>query len=630
MIRTYQDVLEIEKRPLPVDGITCTYSFIRKTALEFPDLPALSYFPRIEDHAAPVRWTYSELLADITRAANLFRQLGVQRGDIVACITPNLPETHIAIWGAETAGIAFAINPLLEGSQLAELLRAAKASWIVTTGPALDLEIWQRVAQAVAHVPNIQGVLAINAPPYSQLLGGSTALPTELNGLPVLDFNRVLASSMAHQLDFLPPLLTDIASYFCTGGTTGLPKIACHSHYNEVALCLQLNAVAGEQMLAPGRTVLTALPLFHVNALLGTGLAVFAQGGHVLLAPPGGFRSPGLIQRFWEIVETHRVNAYSAVPTVYASLLQVPTDGYDTSSLKLALCGAAPMPVELFRKFEQQSGLRILEGYGLTEGTCVSSINPAEGEARIGSIGMRVPWQDMRAMILDEQGGWLRDAEVDEVGAICISGPNVFVGYLDATHSLGMWFETCAPDGEIKRWFNTGDLGRRDADGYFWLAGRKKELIIRGGHNIDPKSIEEVLAKHPAVAMCAAVGRPDAHSGEVPVAYVQLRAGSVAGEAELLAFAADHINERASVPKSVQLLETLPLTGVGKIFKPALVMRETEFVVRQEARTLGVVLDELMVEQAPKLGLIVRYRVANGGDLLADVLGRYTFATQPL
>jgi fatty-acyl-CoA synthase/long-chain acyl-CoA synthetase len=245
-----------------------------------------------------------------------------------------------------------------------------------------------------------------------------------------------------------------------------------------------------------------------------------------------------------------------------------------------------------------------------------------------------MPWQDMRAMILDEQGEWLRDAEVDEVGAICISGPNVFPGYLSAVHNQGVWFDTAQTNSQCgktsQRWFNTGDLGRQDADGYFWLAGRKKELIIRGGHNIDPKSIEEVLAGHPAVAMCAAVGRPDANAGEVPVVYVQLRAGAAAGEQTLLDYAAKHITERAAVPKAVCIIEALPLTAVGKIFKPALALREVELVVRQEAAANAVELVELRVAQDPKRGIVARYRLAGDADKLAAVLGRYVFCSEVL
>lgn len=270
-----------------------------------------------------------------------------------------------------------------------------------------------------------------------------------------------------------------------------------------------------------------------------------------MLATPAGYRTPHLIPHFWEIVATHKVSSYSGVPTIFSALMQVPVGGWDTSSQTVAICGAASMPAEIIRRFERHTGQRILEGYGLTEGTCASSVNPERGESRAGSIGMRMPWQDMRAMLLDEQGQWQRDAEVDEVGIVCISGPNVFAGYLDETHNKGTWFET--PDG--RRWFNTGDLGRCDGEGCFWLTGRKKELIIRGGHNIDPRSIEDVLAAHPAVAMCAAVGRPDSYAGELPVAYVQLRTRAEVGVDELQEYASLHIAERAAVPKDAILID---------------------------------------------------------------------------
>jgi fatty-acyl-CoA synthase/long-chain acyl-CoA synthetase len=292
------------------------------------------------------------------------------------------------------------------------------------------------------------------------------------------------------------------------------------------------------------------------------------------------------------------------------------------------------MPVELFRSFERETGMRIVEGYGLTESTCVASINPPDGESRIGSIGLRLPWQEMRVMRLDSAGNWLGEAPPGEVGVLCLRGPNVFAGYLSPQHNKDAWLEIQAADGSPQRWFNSGDLGRVDAEGYFWLSGRKKELIIRGGHNIDPKSIEEVLASHPAVAMCAAVGRPDAYAGEVPVAYVQLRQGAQASAEELLAYAAQHIRERAAVPKAIHILDALPVTAVGKTFKPALSLREIESVVREEAAQVGATLTQLTVEQDPKLGMVARYQLEGDGTTLAAALaaalGRHIFRSEAI
>lgn len=617
MISCHSDILMLEQAPSPNTDVTSTYALLQRSATRFANELALSFFLTVDQHKHPHRWTYAELFADVTRAANLFRRLGVRRGDVVALVLPNLPETHIAMWGAQTAGIAFAVNNQLESTQMGELLRTAKTRWVVTVGAELDEQINQRTLAACREVPDLQGILQINGQRY-------LASESKVQESTIWDFNQLLNAESGDSLQFTPPTEDDVAAYFCTGGTTGLPKIALHSQRNEVAFSGQLDAVIGEPVLRQGRTVLTGLPLFHVNALLATGLSVFGAGGHILLATPAGYRSPSLIQRFWEIVETHKVNSYSGVPTIYASLIQVPVGEWDTSSLTVAICGAAPMPAELIRRFEQQTGQRILEGYGLTESTSASSVNPAKANPIAGSIGLRLPWQDMRAMILDADGKWLRDAETDEVGVICLNGPNVFMGYLDDAHNHNAWFEM--PEGQ--RWFNTGDLGRQDENGYFWLAGRKKELIIRGGHNIDPRSIEDALASHPAVAMCAAVGRPDSYAGELPVAYVQLRRGSTTTVEELMTHAQKTISERASIPKELILVDALPLTAVGKTFKPALVMREIEYTVRREANELGLTLDKLEVEQCPRRGMVVHYRCSGDHTPLADVLAGYTFISQ--
>ena len=267
--------------------------------------------------------------------------------------------------------------------------------------------------------------------------------------------------------------------------------------------------------------------------------------------------------------------------------------------------------------------MKIIEGYGLTEGACVSSVNPPEGERLPGSIGLPIPYQRMAAVILDANGRFERMAEIDEIGVIAINGPNVFSGYLDPRHNNGLWIDI---DGE--RWLNTGDLGRRDANGYFWLAGRKKELIIRGGHNIDPKIIEDALQKHPAVAMVAAIGSPDAYAGELPVAYVQLKPGLAVTEAELLEHAARTIPEKAAVPKRVKISSSLPTTAVGKLFKPALVEREIEETIRAEATRLGAELSSVRVERDPHRGLRAVVAAADRVDALREALDRYAFKSE--
>ncbi|PLW69708.1 acyl-CoA synthetase [Pseudohalioglobus lutimaris] len=634
-IRSLEDIVAIEQaNPDPFSSLTCTYDMIRAGAEINPGAVALSFFLRSEDFATPATWRYSEWLEEITRTANMLRRLGVQQGDVVAYVLPNLPEAHLAVWGGETAGIAFAVNTLLEGEQMGELLRAADTRWLITLGPYPVSEIWDRVESALrspqAAGLNLQGILAVNAlrhfpgsPAGSCSTDRAAELPETLAGVPVHDFHVELSKASGEALEFAAPESGDIASYFCTGGTTGLPKIAMHTHRNETANVVQL-AAAVPELFRPGKTSLTCLPLFHVNAQLGTGLAAFAAGAHCLLGPPAGYRTPGLIERFWEVVAHHQVASFSGVPTVYAGLLQAPMEGLDLSCLDYAVCGAAPMPLELLNTFEQKTGMRMLEGYGLTECTAVASLTPAHGKSCSGSIGLRLPWESMRTLVLDEDGRYIRDAEVDETGVVALSGPNVFPGYLSDAHNASAWI---AVPGQGS-WLNTGDLGRRDADGYFWLTGRKKELIIRGGHNIDPKVIEEALAAHPAVALSAAVGRPDAHAGEVPVAYVQLKQPGSVSASELQAFAAQHIPERAAIPRRIYLIDSLPQTAVGKTFKPALSLLEVESVVREEAEAAGIALDTLCVEQDPRLGIVAKCRVNNDDvPALTASLGAYTFAS---
>ncbi len=630
-IATLQDVAAIEAaNPAPFETLGSTYELLAAGAAIQPEAPALSFFVHCDVFDQPARWTHREWLAEITRCANMLRGLGLQAGEVVAYVLPNLPESHMVIWGGETAGRVFAVNSLLEGEQMGELLRAADTRWLVTLAPTPDPEIWQRVETALkGGSGNLQGILAIDPtrhapgnPAGSSRTQRTATLPEQLAGIAVLDFHVEMGRAESNQLQFDPPHRGEIASYFCTGGTTGLPKIGRHTHANETANAVQLASTLPSLFL-PGKTTLSCLPLFHVNAQLGTGLAAFAHGAHVLLGPPAGYRSPGLIPRFWEIVAHHRVATFSGVPTVFAALLESPMDGLDLSCLDYAICGAAPMPAELLNTFERRTGMRVLEGYGLTESTCVASLTPSQGPSRAGSIGMRVPWEEMRPFILDEQGNYLRAAEIDEVGVIAIAGPNVFAGYLSDAHNASVWIYV---PGDERRWLNTGDLARIDADGCFWLTGRKKELIIRGGHNIDPRIIEDAFAQHPAVAISAAVGRPDAKAGEVPVAYVQLQQPGSATLAELLEHAASSIPERAAIPREIRIVESLPLTAVGKTFKPALLMLEVESVVRAEAEAAAVELAALRVEQDPKLGLVAYFAVAQGeGEALVTRLGNYAF-----
>lgn len=632
-VGSVDDVLAIERREPELVGCDIsTYALLKAGLAAAPDSPALSFFLKSEDYENPFVWTQQQWLACITQTANMFRRLGLQRDDVIAFVLPNLPETHWTVWGAETAGIAFAINPLLEAPMMLELMNAARPKLLVTLAPTPGSDIWDKVSPILDQVPSLTGVLTVN--PLRYLRGEACAAPApsadvnelpQREGFPVNDFHTVLQSAPGDQLEFDPPSGEDVASYFCTGGTTGMPKIAVRLHRTEVANAMELRATLGAAVASPGSTGFCGLPLFHVNAQIVTGLLMWSAGCHVVLGTPLGYRMPGLIPNFWKMVEFYKLAWFSGVPTVYSSLLQVPVGDCDISSLRYGICGAAPMPKELIVRFQQETGVKILEGYGLTEGGCASSINPVAGECRIGSIGLRLPWQGMRAILLAKTGGYFRDAGVGEPGIIVIKGPNLFKGYLNPVHNQGLWLEIPDADGQGEPWLNTGDLGHVDEQGYFWLTGRAKELIIRGGHNIDPKIIEESIHMHPSVAMAAAVGRPDAHAGEIPVLYVQLHPGATTTEEELMEFARKSVAEKAALPKHVHIVTTLPTTAVGKIFKPALTMAEMESVLREEAAACGVTLTHCQATADARRGIVLSWSAEGDPVELLARLNKYAF-----
>lgn len=634
-IGNLEDVFRIEATSLQDRNLPdSTYAVLKQAAMNYVDNTALSFFidaAAIEDTR---NWNFSELLHEVNKAANALHSLGLESNDVVAYMLPNLPETHFVLWGAEANGIAFAINPQLDPSTIAALLECAQAKALVTLGPTPGTDLWEKATAAVSENTSIRHVITVSMSGYVPM---SKQLVLKLHDL----FHRrrslvdgkgervsvstysTLTKKVRGDTLMSPRRIApqDISSYFCTGGTTGRPKIAVRTHGNEVfnafAMTLPL-----EKGAAPGKSVFCGLPLFHVNAQLITGLMPWSKGARVVLATPQGYRGKGVIPQFWALVEYFSINFFSGVPAIYSALLQQPIEGHDISSLELGLCGAAPMPTELFRRFQETTGLRILEGYGLTEGTCASSSNPPEGESRIGSIGLRIPYQKMKIVHLEGEQ-WLRDCDIDEVGVVAIAGPNVFQGYLTEEHNKGLWVNC----GDGQRWLNTGDLGRCDASGYFWLTGRKKELIIRGGHNIDPKIIEEAVSRHPDVLMVAAVGRPDAYAGEVPVVYVSVKPDSNLDEEKLLIYCKAKIPERPAIPKRIYFVEELPLTSIGKIFKPELIRREIESVVRECADETGDELTSLSIEQHPSRGWLATIGIRNRSRALSKALGHFTFAT---
>ena len=587
-----------------------TYALIKKGAAINPDATAISFFLSGDTYDQPMAVTYRDLTANITRTANLFHDLGVGPTDVVSYLLPNLPHTHYVLWGGEAAGIVNPINPLLEPATITEICQAAGTKVLVALAEFPESDIWEKAMMVRQELPDLKAIIRVMGPSderegifgYDEIIG-------RFNG-EKLDSNRKIDPQ-------------DIASTYHTGGTTGTPKLAPHTHFNEAAMAFMLASAAE---LNTGEAALCGLPLFHVNGTTVTGSTPFLIGAHVVLLGPRGYRDPSVMQNFYKIVDHYKAVTFSSVPTVLSVLLDIPVGDADISSLRYAICGAAPLSVELFKRFEAHSGMKIIEGYGLTEGTCASSFNPYHGQQKIGSIGLRLPYMQMKIFVVDEGGKLVREAEADEIGSVCIQGPNVFKGYLDDAHNQGIWPQ--------EGWLNTGDLGRKDADGYFWLTGRTKELIIRGGHNIDPAVIEDPLYRLPGVQVAAAVGRPDPHAGEVPVAFVQLQEAVELTPEQIRDYLKKEMGERAAVPKEVNIIEEVPLTPVGKIFKPALRWQAIQKVYQTELEkiiNLTTSMDVTVTEDKVHGSMVaITIKAAPGisndhiREQVNDILARYT------
>lgn len=595
------------------------YQMLERTASKYPNRPAASFQLTSGPTDAKETVTWREMLEHSTQAANLFRSLGVGEGDVVAFLLPNSLETMYTLMGAGIAGIVNPINPLLDAEQVAGILRETKAKVLVTLKAFPKAEVAQLANDAVAMAPCVETVLEIDlnrylSPPKSWLV------PLLRPKVPVKHKARVrnFVTEMNKQnrtLDFADSSEDRVAAYFHTGGTTGTPKVAQHKYSGFV-----YNGWLGANLLFDEKDVIMCpLPLFHVFAVHVIWMSCLMSGSHFISPTPAGYRGDGVFDNFWKLVERYKVTFMITVPTAIAAMMQRPVDA-DVSSLKTAFSGSAPLPIELYNRFVEATGVNIVEGYGLTEATCLVSCNPPTGAKKVGSVGVPFPYTDIKILTCDEEGSILKEHGVDEVGEICLTNPGVVTGatYTEADKNVGLF--------AAGTYLRTGDLGRLDEDGYLWITGRAKDLIIRGGHNIDPAEIEECLAGHEAISFVGAIGQPDAYAGEIPCAYVELVAGGKTTAAELLAYAKAHIHEKAALPKHIEILDELPKTAVGKVFKPDLRKRAITRIYDKALADAGhnAVVAEVVDDK--KRGLVARLRATGDVDYEAvtHCLGNFT------
>lgn len=562
-VQSLADLQRIEATPLAQAAPwASTYALIRASCEAHPDRPALTFLTTGQPGGPATCWTYRTLLQGIHQTANALHSLHIGPQDVVAILLPGGLAYHLALWGGEAAGIVQPLNPLLSEEKLLSLLQASQAKVLIAHGVDDDSQMRDKALRLQAQLPQLHTVLFVHPDGHALASG----LPPGTH-----DFHALRQQQASDRLQSERVIqASDIAAYFHTGGTTGAPKLARHSHGAQVFTAWANATMQGFQA---SDVTINGYPLFHVAGVLPGALCSLAVGMHIVIPTAALFRHRDVVQNYWRLAEHHGCTLMSGVPTVLAALAGVPLNGANISRLRAVRTGAAPLPPELAQRFEQSFGLQINESLGMTETAGLSTVAPPGLSAPAGCVGWPLPHARVRVVALnsDDQATG-QDLPAGEKGMVLYQGPNLFSGYLDAAETA----RSFTPEG----WLITGDVGFIDEQGRLHLSGRAKDLIIRSGHNIDPKVIEDALGAHPAVELCAAVGAPDAYAGELPVAFATLKPGSVVSEDELLAFTAQGVDEAPARPKSITVLQRMPVTNVGKIYKPELRTLATGAVVQ--------------------------------------------------
>jgi len=479
--------------------------------------------------------SYSQINELTNKVANFLYDLGIRKGDKVSVYLPNMPEYVYLYLGIPKIGaVTGPVNALFKPREVKFVVGHSEAKALVTIPKFMPL-----VNGIKKDLPNLKHVIVIGEP---------------VEG--TLNFTELMHKASAEA----PPAVEidereDSAAILYTSGTTGFPKGVLQTHFN-----IRRNAEMIKDFLKAGEDYrfMLILPLFHVNAQIVTIMGPFTIGASCILTP--GFSA----QTHWETVAKYKASTFSCVPTVLSILLRMPHENLDLSSLKFIICGAAPLPVEVFREFEKTFNCKIVEGYGLTEGTCASSVNPlpteTEDKRKIGSIGIPLPGNEMK--IVDNDGN---DVPPNTKGEIIVKGDNIMKEYFKNPEANA---ETLKGD-----WLYTGDIGYMDDDGFFYITDRKKDMIIRGGENIYPREIEEVLYSHPDVSLATVIGIRDKIYGELPKAFIVLKEGKSVSDEEIIEYCKKNLAD-FKVPKYVEFRDDLPKTPTGKIMKQPL--REEE------------------------------------------------------
>ena len=588
-LRSLADIEAIESIPLEQRITRWDFAQNLLDGCRLQPQRAAIHATHLGDIDGPVQtWTFADLERHAIQIANLLRARGIGADDAVAIIGPTVPAMFALLMGSLLAARPFPINWMLDAPALHDLIVQSGAKAVVALGPTPGFEVWEHVQHAVEPLQGRVPVLTVHDP-----FG-----PAHPN-----DLLRAANEHPGDRLMFERPTAqrNSVACYVHSGGTTGHPKIVKILHGG---LVFRQWAASLGLAFTPHDVVLSDTPLFHIGGLLVRGLVSTADGHTTIIPSMHGARDKTYIANYWRYVERFGITQISGVPTTLSVLAKNPPTSENIASLRpFFATGSTAMAPSIQDRIEEITGARTLQSYGLTENTSHATLDLRDGEIRRGCSGVRVPYVQVRIVCMSDKGDIERDCAVNEIGMVVLRGPGVAGGYLNDDHNQGVFL----PDGSLV----TGDLGSLDGDGYIRISGRKKDLIIRGGHNIEPRLIEDALLQCPAVALAAAVGKPDAHAGELPVAYVQLHPGASITEQALLEFAAAHMPERPAVPKDIVFLDRLPLTAVGKPQKHLLQIDAAERVFRQVLQPLTSAW-ALKVETSGG-GLLLTVSVKGGG-----------------
>jgi fatty-acyl-CoA synthase len=592
-ITTIADIEALERSPydelVPARNL---YHLFEATVQLHPERPALTVMRGGDPEESAVTLSHKALLDAITRAANLFRSLGISpSGGAVAFLCPALPQIPPALIGAQVAGVASTINFLLNADAIADLLIAEQATVLVIPSEADDAALWEKAKTVIDRVPSLQRILVV----------GGKSDP----GRKIIGFDEAL-SAQSGTLDFQLTADRDTAcALFHTGGTTGRPKLVRLTHGNQIHAAWGFAQVHG---LDEFDTAINGFPLFHVGGTVTAGLSILAAGGHIVIPSSYSLRLPRVIQNYWRIVERFKATIVSGVPTSIAAFAEVPIGNSNAASVRMALTGGAVLPKAVGERFEKRTGIRLFETYGMTETAAAIAFNPGRGEPLAGSVGFRAPYAKTLIAAFGSEGKNPKACAPLTSGLVLIQGPQVFPGYVDPKHNEGVLTES--------GWLITGDIGYLTKDERLVLTGRAKDLVVRSGHNIDPAAIEDVANDFPGVQISSAVGMPDQYAGEVPILFVVPAPGQEIDLRDLEIHLERNIIEPPAKPKRVVILEGLPVTAVGKIFKPAL----RDLAIKEKAkleieRVFGQGASaEIIVDKDERLNTLVRIVIDTNDD----------------